>query len=71
MQKKRDFLIAQWKEGETKYMNFTKGVSDVRQYLNDSKVMPSADSMPHKKVCQECCYSSFCLNNYFDKEVDV
>ena len=71
IQKKRDFLIAQWKENETKYMNFNKSVDDVRKYMSDSRIMPTVSELPHKKICQECCFSSICLNNYYDKEVDV
>ncbi len=73
IQKKRDFLIAAWKDMDSgvNHMNYNKAVSDVHEYLNSSKIMQSAGELPHKKVCQECCFSSFCLNNYYDKEVDV
>ena len=71
IQKKRDFLIAQWKDNQTKYMNFNKSVDDVRKYMSDPRIMPTVAELPHKKICQECCFSSICLNNYYDKEVDV
>ena len=71
IQKKRDFLIAAWDEDGIRYMNFNKTIHDVYSYLDEAKIMEIASERPHKKICQECCYNGFCLNAYYDKEVDI
>lgn len=71
IQKKRDFLIAAWEEDGVKYMNYKKTSEDVYAYLDASKIMPMVSELPHKKICQECCFNGFCLNAYYDKEVDI
>ena len=71
IQRKRDFLNAQWTEDDKSYMLYDKNISDVRRYIGSDYIYPSAGSMPHKKICENCNYAEICMMSYFDKEVDV
>lgn len=69
LQKKRDFLIAIWKDLEKNkdYMKYDKTGSDIIAYMESSKLFPSGSDIPHEKVCEECNYNELCLNYYLDK----
>ncbi|WP_026669763.1 hypothetical protein [Butyrivibrio sp. AE3006] len=66
IQTKRDFLIAKWEEDGVNYMNFKAATKeDIRKYLMSSRL--ENDTLPHKKVCQECNYNPICMKYYYDK----
>ena len=71
LQKKRDFLLAAWKDREKDidYMKFNKGIKDVREYMQSSELFPRGNSKPYNKICEECNYNELCLNYYQDNEV--
>lgn len=72
LRRKRDFLIAAWKDFEKNknYMKFDKTVGAVEQYLKSSRLSPNSSEHPHNKICEECNYNELCLNYYLDKEVE-
>jgi len=73
LQKKRDFLVAKWKDLETseEYMNYNKSLLDVKEYMRASRLFPQGSERPHEKICEECNYNELCLNYYRDKEVEI
>lgn len=73
--KKRNFLLAQWEEenedgDRIKYMKFDSPKIEVQKYLWADSIYPSFKEWPHSKVCQECNFNEICMKYYFDKVVD-
>lgn len=78
IKRKRNFLIAQWKETdrvsklEHRLMNFRREDADERakNYMESGIIYPHQDDLPYKKVCEHCSYIEICLRNYYGVRED-
>ena len=70
--RKRNFLIAQWKEHGKKQMDFNRRNlnEQLKEYMTeDDELYPRLDDRPHQKVCENCNFSNICVLHY--QEVHV
>lgn len=65
--RKRNFLIAQWKEHGEKQMDFNRPNLNehLKEYMTeDDELHPRLGDRPHQKVCENCNFSSICVLHY-------
>lgn len=66
--RKHDFLIAKWEDRRINQnvMDFTSYSDEaINEFMKSPQLFLIENTLPHEKVCENCCYNDRCLMSYY------